>query len=96
MLREMKVLAGILMASLVGVMAAGSFLTHAYTDLVRAPLAMIVPGLAKMELCQGDRITWSDANRAPSAGPAYRRMVLPRMVQGQDPALLRIQGWERR
>lgn len=44
---EIQAMAGVLMGSLVGVMAAGSFLTHAYSSMVWGPVGIIV-GFSKV------------------------------------------------
>jgi O-antigen ligase len=69
---ELQAMASALMASLVGVMAAGSFLTHAFSSLTWGVFGIIV-GLSKVAALEGvlpSRVKRRRKRRLPVAGPA--------------------------
>jgi putative inorganic carbon (hco3(-)) transporter len=84
--RELRTMAGVLMASLVAVMVAGSFLTHAYSTMIWAVLAIVV-GFGKVMPRQATRAigrSHTGGLRRSMAGPlrSGRRHSHERLSEG--------------
>ena len=68
--REVRVMAGILMASLIGLMVAGSFLSNAYSAMIWGPLGIITGFLKVMDASpRGNRLA---SLRGRAGFPAHR------------------------
>ncbi|MEX2531208.1 MAG: O-antigen ligase family protein [Gemmatimonadota bacterium] len=74
--KEVQALAGILMAAIVGSMAAGVFLSNAYSGLVWCTLG-IAAGLLKVTQIQGSPLRPNEGRKVRGQGPTYPGLARP-------------------